>query len=207
MGVALVANGVVHEEAAKNIVETVGKVSLPVSLLAFVADPWLQLVGLVALGTALGGWLGYMVTPDRDFHHLHTVEEYRAIRRWGPLGHAWVWWWNGWAYRMEHRHWLSHGPFVSTAGRLVYLLCPPVFCVVVDLLGAGRRVTWTQHLRTLLIYVIWAGVVIGLTQVEPLVEVVIANSRIFLAVLAGVYVGWLVQDLFHLHLDGWRLHS
>lgn len=186
------AIGKVHQSHAR----TLTAFSLSAWLAApLVASGW----GIVLMCIPVGALLGYTVTPDRDFHHFHTQEEHNLIAAWGPLGHLWIWWWNGWAYRCNHRHWLSHAPFVSTGGRLLYLLCPPAYCVTVDCMMLGRRVGIVEHLLTLPVYGVWAGLLYllwpSLSAVSP--------SVIVLA-LSGIYLGWLAQDLWHLHLDNWR---
>ena len=66
----------------------------------------------LAIGNTLGGlWL----SPDLDLAHS------RPSKRWGVLS----WYWD--VYRAMcggHRSWLSHGPFVGSLGRLLYLGWP-----------------------------------------------------------------------------------
>jgi uncharacterized metal-binding protein len=71
--------------------------------------PFLGLIGsaTAALAFLIGGLL---LSPDLDTRS-------RPTRRWGPLRLLW------WPYRkvLRHRSLLSHGPFLGTLGRLVYL--------------------------------------------------------------------------------------
>jgi uncharacterized metal-binding protein len=66
----------------------------------------------LVIGNTVGGlWL----SPDLDLAHS------RPSKRWGLL----AWYWD--VYRMlcgRHRSWLSHGPFVGSLGRLLYIGWP-----------------------------------------------------------------------------------
>ena len=79
---------------------------------------------------ALGAMSGIILSPDLDVRR-RTYAENVFGRLW------WLWaliWWP-YAYRIRHRHWLSHGPIVGTLGRLAYLLVPA--WLLLSVLGQG----------------------------------------------------------------------
>jgi uncharacterized metal-binding protein len=78
----------------------------------------------VAIGLALGGLGGLLITPDID-HFKRTHEEYRIYWHLGPLaGKLWQAYWSPYSIFIPHRHWLSHFPVVGTALRILYLGIP-----------------------------------------------------------------------------------
>jgi uncharacterized metal-binding protein len=164
---------------------------------------WSYPYALLTAGIPVGSWIGCVFTPDRDYHERLTEEELNAIRRWGWLGHFTIWYLNPYGYRMEHRHWLSHAPVISTLGRLLYLLCPPAFCLLVDRSRKGRRVSILEQLHTLKVTILWLGIVaffwFSITWPDEW-PMLLPPLGVW---LAGIFVGWLLQDLVHLHDDNW----
>lgn len=53
---------------------------------------------------------GLVFSPDLDTKSI-------PLERWGPL----KWLWTPYERALPHRHWLSHGPFIGTIFRLLYL--------------------------------------------------------------------------------------
>jgi uncharacterized metal-binding protein len=94
------ASGKVHDRAIT--------VTTPVILAAAIASGHAE-VGLIV--TASYYLAGMYLSPDLDLVS-------RPFKRWGLLRFVWL------PYRRLipfHRHWLSHGPVVGSAVRLVYL--------------------------------------------------------------------------------------
>ena len=103
---------------------------------------------------------GFMLGPDLD---IHSVQ----YRRWGLL--RWIW--LPYQKAIPHRSHLSHGPFVGTALRVVYLsVWLALFSLIsIEVINAiwDIQITWQalrQPFRNLLRkYLIeWAAVLVGL---------------------------------------------
>lgn len=74
----------------------------------------------LAAGVALGGFTGWLLTPDIDVNGT-TYEEYRLYKLFWPLGFVWQNFWSPYGLIFAHRGW-SHTPFIGTFTRLVYIL-------------------------------------------------------------------------------------
>lgn len=74
----------------------------------------------VALSVATGSVLGLFLSPDLD-QDGRTSSELILIRRIPVIGHAFFMFWYPYAVLIPHRHFLSHAPVISTAGRLLYI--------------------------------------------------------------------------------------
>ena len=128
-------------------------------------------------GTLLAGeMLGLLLTPDIDLPG-RTHEEWRLLKRLPIIGKLWLMFWAGYGQGFKHRG-VSHWPIIGTATRLLWLFSPLLLfnlgLAIMEGLG-WADVYW------------WPGT--GLLMVP---------GAIWLAFLAG----WVIQDLFHLLLDG-----
>jgi len=84
----------------------------------------------VSVGALWSGYLsGRYVEPDLDIN-IMTESELRVTQDFGFfIGWLWGKYWYPYAKIIPHRHWLSHGAFISTILRLVYLLSPMLFVI------------------------------------------------------------------------------
>jgi len=109
------ASGAVHAKVAKTV-----WIGLLIGS-AYLAFTWQV---QMAIGLALGGLGGFLITPDID-HFKRTHEEYRVYWHLGPLaGKLWQAYWSPYSIFIPHRHWISHLPGVGTAIRILYLGIP-----------------------------------------------------------------------------------
>ena len=74
----------------------------------------------VAAGAVLGGFTGWLITPDIDVNDT-TYEEYRLYKLFWPLGFVWQNLWAPYGLIFAHRGW-SHTPVVGTLTRVTYAL-------------------------------------------------------------------------------------
>lgn len=132
-----------------------GRVHLVASLvttsLAVVGYIVYPIVGLKTAALIGAGMVaGMLVTPDLDVdHRTHEETLMYRVPIIGPLfGILWQTYWTPYALVIPHRSWLSHGPLISTALRMVYTLAIPI--------ALGWPVpSWTWILP---VFAGWAGV-------------------------------------------------
>jgi len=98
---------------------TAGRVfiALPVATVSLISiNP------LFSAGTVVGYWLGKYITPDMDLVGV-THNEGMMMRNLGIVGGLLVSYWTfyGFLFRGLHRHWLTHGLFISTFIRFGYM--------------------------------------------------------------------------------------
>lgn len=69
-----------------------------------------------------------VITPDLDVDgRTHEEAVFYSVPLVGPLlGILWQTYWAPYALAIPHRSWLSHGPLIGTALRMVYTLAIPI---------------------------------------------------------------------------------
>jgi uncharacterized metal-binding protein len=133
-------------------------------------------------GVIVGLALGAFITPDID-QNQRTEEEKRVYNipliGWlvGPLWQA-LWW--PYAKVAKHRGLLSHGPLISTAGRMFYL---GLILALLRWLGVQLLGILPPYAPDTLDYWRW------MLWPWPMLSI------------GAVYVGWAVQDVLHWIMD------
>ncbi len=82
---------------------------------------------------------GLWLSPDLDTYS-------KALKRWGLIQFIW------WPYRkaIPHRSVLSHGPFIGTAFRIIYLICIAVLMILIsESLGGPKLFLTIQTIQEL----------------------------------------------------------
>lgn len=87
---------------------------------------------------------GLMFGPDLDIHS-------KQYRRWGLLRWIWI----PYQRYIPHRSWLSHGPIVGTAGRVLYL--GGFFGVGLAVFAIARGQAWADYVPALTSDEFWSA--------------------------------------------------
>lgn len=103
------SSGRVHTTATVVSTPLIGLVSLVI-----IQDPRSSLI------TCLGCLSGIFLTPDLDQITI-SFSEWKIIRWTFGLGYFWLAFWGPYATFIPHRHVFSHGPVISTLGRVLYI--------------------------------------------------------------------------------------
>ena len=110
------------------------------------------------IGAAVGCFLGIAMTPDLDQISI-SKNEWRLVKKFGPLGFLWCAYWWLYARIIPHRSIWSHLPILGTVIRLLYITTPIVaFCL------------WQDYIPVLPQYIIdtLIGTLIGLSISDTL---------------------------------------
>jgi uncharacterized metal-binding protein len=135
----------------------------------------------VAVGIALGGFTGWLLTPDIDVNGT-TYEEYRLYKLFWPLGFVWQNFWSPYGLTFAHRGW-SHTPFIGTLTRLIYVLV----AISLALLTFNEYIWWMGYDESLKLDTFVAF------------RFIAQNSEMCIA----WYLLWSFQDILHYVADKW----
>ena len=135
----------------------------------------------LAVGVALGGFTGWLLTPDIDVNGT-TYEEYRLYKLFWPLGLLWQNFWSPYGLIFAHRGW-SHTPFIGTLTRIVYI----VIAVTLAILTFNEYIFWMGYDENLK-----SDVFLAFRFISQNVEMCIAW-----------YLLWSLQDILHYVADKW----
>ena len=114
------------------LITTLAAAPIFVGTLYYSGDP------VLSICSAGGCLFGLLVEPDLDHDVDTTASERRAERVFGPFAAPWLFIWRFYGWGIKHRHWLSHGPIIGTAFRVLYLS----FFVFLFLFGIGLITGW-----------------------------------------------------------------
>lgn len=127
-----------------------------------------------AIGVAIGGIAGWLITPDADVDGI-SYEEQRWFKINPILGYIWHLFWYAYGKIFKHRG-LSHVAFIGTLTRIFYIVIP---------------ITILQLVWALKFHPDFIG--------ADLFFVHLYNSFPYLC--RGIYLSWSAQDIVHIIFD------
>ena len=109
----------------------------------------------IAVAITAGVLFGLLVHPDRDLRV--TKIDFDLAKRSLGLGLLWaVIWWPYSSAIPRHRHWLSHFPFVGTAGRVAYAA---LLILILSFLLPSYPLIQTVFYHSHLWYFVWGLII------------------------------------------------